>query len=159
MWYNPYMTSSRAWCRKFCLGRYQYDTRKCSYCSCQAISTAPCLSTILRVPFRPGLSSSGSCLTWTRLSIFMRKCSHYDCQAILMVVSLDNLTTAVQTRFEQLDDFLDLDQAIKLHKETLTLRPLGHSNCSASLNNLAIVAIARLEQSGTCSTWTRPSNF
>ena len=41
-------------------------------------------------------------------------------------MSLNNLASAVQTRFEQFGVLLDLDKAIDFHEEVLTLRLPGH---------------------------------
>ncbi|KAG2148094.1 CHAT domain-containing protein [Suillus clintonianus] len=52
-------------------------------------------------------------------------------------VSLYNLATGLQNRFEQRGVPSDLDEAIELHRAALLLRPPGHSDRSTSLNNLA----------------------
>lgn len=62
--------------------------------------------------------------------------------------SLNNLASALSSRFEQGGQAADLDEAIKLHREALTLRPAPHLDRSASLNNLAAVLSTRFKQKG-----------
>ena len=54
----------------------------------------------------------------------------------------------LQTRFEQLGQPEDLDNAISLHRHALELQPAGHPDRSASLNNLGTSLHTRFEQSG-----------
>jgi hypothetical protein len=42
----------------------------------------------------------------------------------------------------------DLEEAISLHREALTLYPLGHPDRSISLTNLAVALDTRFDQSG-----------
>ncbi|KAG2037170.1 hypothetical protein BDR03DRAFT_819009, partial [Suillus americanus] len=53
-------------------------------------------------------------------------------------LSLYNLATSLQNRFQQGGIISDLDEAIELHRAALLLRPPGHSDRSTSLNNLAL---------------------
>ncbi|KDR71353.1 hypothetical protein GALMADRAFT_144037 [Galerina marginata CBS 339.88] len=62
--------------------------------------------------------------------------------------SLDNLATALQTRFAQQGASNDLDEAISLHREAFLLRPAPHPGRSDSLNNLADALQTRFEQRG-----------
>ncbi|TFK19265.1 mucin-like protein 1 [Coprinopsis marcescibilis] len=63
--------------------------------------------------------------------------------------SLNNLATALATRFEHKGHFDDLDQCMILHTEALGLMPSPHPNRSASLNNLANALSTRFEQKGS----------
>ncbi|KAF9232422.1 CHAT domain-containing protein [Melanogaster broomeanus] len=62
--------------------------------------------------------------------------------------SLNNLATALSTRFAQQGDGKDLDEAIQHHRTVLQLRPEGHPDYSASLSNLATALSRRFEQQG-----------
>jgi tetratricopeptide (TPR) repeat protein len=62
--------------------------------------------------------------------------------------SLNNLATALSTRFEQSGRVEDLEDAITYHRQALTLRPPGHPSRSTSLNNLATALSTRFQQSG-----------
>ena len=61
--------------------------------------------------------------------------------------SLNNLAALLRTRFEQSGQSKDLDEAISLHRDAITLR-LAHSERPMSLNNLANALNARFIQSG-----------
>jgi hypothetical protein len=61
---------------------------------------------------------------------------------------LNNLASAVSTRFEQLGGMEDLEEAITCHRQALALRPHGHPNRSSSLNNLANAVFTRFQQLG-----------
>ena len=52
-------------------------------------------------------------------------------------MSLNNLAIRFSTRYHQLGSMHDLDEAIVLSREALNLRPQGHLDRSASLDNLA----------------------
>jgi len=62
--------------------------------------------------------------------------------------SLNNLAKALFTHFEQSDRIEDLEGAISLHYEALTLCPPGHPNRSYSLKHLANALSTRFQQSG-----------
>jgi hypothetical protein len=62
--------------------------------------------------------------------------------------SLNNLATAVSTRFEQLGRVDDLEEAIICHRQALALRPHGHPNHPTSLNNLATAVATRFKHLG-----------
>ncbi|KDR71376.1 hypothetical protein GALMADRAFT_144057, partial [Galerina marginata CBS 339.88] len=62
--------------------------------------------------------------------------------------SLNNLASALQTRFEQRGASNDLDEAILLHREALFLRPAPHPDRSSSLNNLANALQTHFQQRG-----------
>ena len=53
-------------------------------------------------------------------------------------MSLNNLAVYLSSRYKQLGAMEDLDEAIVLDREALKLRPQGHLDRSASLNNLAV---------------------
>ena len=61
---------------------------------------------------------------------------------------LNNLASALWTRFEQGGQNSDLDEAISLHRQALELFLPPHPNRSDSLNNLASVLWTRFEQGG-----------
>jgi tetratricopeptide (TPR) repeat protein len=60
-------------------------------------------------------------------------------------LSLNNLTSALKTRFNDLDA---LAEAVDLHRQALALHPQGHPYHSDSLNNLANVLLTRFQQLG-----------
>jgi hypothetical protein len=62
------------------------------------------------------------------------------------VSSLNNLASAVSTRFQQLGGIEDLEEAITCHRQSLALNP----NRSLSLNNLA--STTRFQQLGSFNT-------
>jgi tetratricopeptide (TPR) repeat protein len=62
--------------------------------------------------------------------------------------SLNNLASAVSTRFKQLGRMEDLEEAITCHNQALALLPHEHPNRSSSLNDLANAMFARFGQSG-----------
>ncbi|KIJ60748.1 hypothetical protein HYDPIDRAFT_116802 [Hydnomerulius pinastri MD-312] len=62
--------------------------------------------------------------------------------------SLNNLASALSTRFEQRGDGKDLDEAIQHHRVALQLLPEGRPDRSTSLNNLANALSTRFEQRG-----------
>ncbi|KDR68409.1 hypothetical protein GALMADRAFT_1354407 [Galerina marginata CBS 339.88] len=64
-------------------------------------------------------------------------------------VSLNNLASALQTRFRQKGTSSDLDEAISLHQKALLLQPAPHPDRSALLNNLASGLETRFKQKGT----------
>ncbi|KAJ6585772.1 CHAT domain-containing protein [Mycena capillaripes] len=63
-------------------------------------------------------------------------------------IALDNLATALHTRFELHKNTKDINEAIELHREALTLCEPSHPNRGMSLNNLAIVVRTRFKQQG-----------
>ncbi|KAG2337646.1 hypothetical protein BDR05DRAFT_952445 [Suillus weaverae] len=76
-------------------------------------------------------------------------------------MSLNSLANRLSSRFEHRGNDEDLDQAIALHrealalrpaialrKEVLALRPVGHTDRSGSLNNLAIELSSRFKHRG-----------
>jgi tetratricopeptide (TPR) repeat protein len=60
--------------------------------------------------------------------------------------SLHNLANVLWTRYEQLGDMEDLQSAIRLYHEALSLCPIGHPNRPKSLNNLASALQIRYSQ-------------
>ena len=62
--------------------------------------------------------------------------------------SLSNLASALFTRFEQVGQLVDLEEAISLFMESLMLRPASHPRRSDSLTNLASAIKTRFEQTG-----------
>jgi tetratricopeptide (TPR) repeat protein len=66
--------------------------------------------------------------------------------------SLNKLSNALQTRFEQLGDLDALAEAVELHRQALALRPPGHPSRSISLNNLANALLTRFQQLGDLDT-------
>ncbi|KZP14087.1 hypothetical protein FIBSPDRAFT_981200 [Athelia psychrophila] len=62
--------------------------------------------------------------------------------------SLHNLANSLATRFEQLGQMADLEQAIIYQRAALELHPPGHPDRSGSLNNLATSLAMRFEQLG-----------
>ena len=63
-------------------------------------------------------------------------------------ISLNNLASALSTRFKQKGQLADLDESIKCHREALVLFPGPHPLRSTSLNNLASTLSARFQQKG-----------
>ncbi|EFI27119.1 hypothetical protein CC1G_14944 [Coprinopsis cinerea okayama7 len=63
-------------------------------------------------------------------------------------VSLNNLATALLVRFDNKGDLKDLEKGVNLHKEALSLRPLGHPARAESLNNLACALYTRFKRKG-----------
>ncbi|KAJ6546223.1 CHAT domain-containing protein [Mycena vulgaris] len=61
---------------------------------------------------------------------------------------LNNLATAVHTRFEERGDPKDIDEAITLYREALEIRAAPHPNRGMSLNNLANAVHTRFEERG-----------
>ncbi|KIM71698.1 hypothetical protein PILCRDRAFT_82523 [Piloderma croceum F 1598] len=64
------------------------------------------------------------------------------------LASLNNLAIALSTRFDQLGQYEDLDEAILFHREALELRAAPHPRRSSSLNNLAVALSTRFDQLG-----------
>ncbi|KAJ7933181.1 CHAT domain-containing protein [Mycena leptocephala] len=62
--------------------------------------------------------------------------------------SLNNLALAIQSRFEQRGDPADIDEAVLLHREALTLQPTPHPERADSLNNLALAMWTQFQQQG-----------
>ncbi|KAF8182738.1 CHAT domain-containing protein [Mycena galopus ATCC 62051] len=62
--------------------------------------------------------------------------------------SLSAAANSMLKKFDQLGDPNDLDEAIRLHRKALALRPQPHPNRSDSLNNLANTVLTRSEQGG-----------
>jgi len=63
-------------------------------------------------------------------------------------ISLNNLASALSTRFQQTGRMEDLEDAITYLRQALTLRPPGHPDRSSSLNNLASALSTRFQQTG-----------
>ena len=63
--------------------------------------------------------------------------------------SLNNLATAMSTRFEQLGKTDDLEESITCHGQALVLQVHDHPGRSSSLNKLAYAVSARIKQSGS----------
>ena len=63
-------------------------------------------------------------------------------------MSLSNLASALGTRFSRTGELADLDEAVRLLREALILRPAPHSMRSHSLNNLATALDTRFTQTG-----------
>jgi tetratricopeptide (TPR) repeat protein len=61
-------------------------------------------------------------------------------------MSLNNLASALHSRFEQLGDLDSLGDAVDLHRQALHLHPPRHHLRSSSLNNLANALWTRFEQ-------------
>ena len=61
---------------------------------------------------------------------------------------LNNLANALRTRFDQLGQREDLDEAISLHRGALELRTAPHPDRPGSLNNLANALRRRFDQLG-----------
>ncbi|KAJ7089999.1 CHAT domain-containing protein [Mycena epipterygia] len=59
------------------------------------------------------------------------------------VISLNNLATVLELRFQRRGDAGDLDGAIELHRETLDLCPAHHADRGSFLNNLGSVLCER----------------
>ncbi|KAG1733304.1 CHAT domain-containing protein, partial [Suillus lakei] len=59
---------------------------------------------------------------------------------------LDNLGGALRTRFDERNDIHDLDRAISLHREALTLRPPGDLDHDTTLHNLALALNTRYDE-------------
>ncbi|KAF9231836.1 CHAT domain-containing protein [Melanogaster broomeanus] len=72
--------------------------------------------------------------------------------------SLNNLASALKTRFDQRGDGKDLDEAIDHYQSALQLRPEGHPQHCSSLNNLANAVQTRFEQRGNGRTLMRQLN-
>jgi hypothetical protein len=53
---------------------------------------------------------------------------------------------ALVTRFHKRGDIDDITRAISLHRDALTLRPLGHSSRDTTLNNLALSLDTRYDK-------------
>ena len=64
------------------------------------------------------------------------------------VESLNDIATALRTRYEQRGGSNDLHEAISLHREALLLRPAPHPDRSMLLNNLANALLTRFAQWG-----------
>ncbi|KIJ91635.1 hypothetical protein K443DRAFT_475600, partial [Laccaria amethystina LaAM-08-1] len=62
--------------------------------------------------------------------------------------SLNNLASALRTRFKHRGASNDLDEAIILHREALLLRPAPHPDRSSSLNDLAYALHTHFKQRG-----------
>ncbi|KZP03299.1 hypothetical protein FIBSPDRAFT_807934, partial [Athelia psychrophila] len=63
-------------------------------------------------------------------------------------MSLNNLATALHTRFRNTGQMVDLEEAVTHHRRALDLRPPGHPDRSMSLNNLASTLHTRFENTG-----------
>ncbi|KAG0692838.1 hypothetical protein DFH29DRAFT_882002 [Suillus ampliporus] len=63
----------------------------------------------------------------------------------------ENFMTVSLIRFKQWGVMSDLDEAIEHHRAALLLHPSGHSDRSASLNNLAVSLTSRFKQWGVPS--------
>ncbi|KAF8193024.1 tetratricopeptide repeat-containing protein [Pholiota molesta] len=61
---------------------------------------------------------------------------------------LNNLATALRSRFQHRGVPTDLDQSISFHQEALLLHPVPHPDRSMSLNNLALALRTRFEHRG-----------
>ena len=61
---------------------------------------------------------------------------------------MNNLAVDLSSRYKQLGALRDLDEAIILDREALSLFPQGHPNRSMSLNNLAVDLSSRYKQLG-----------
>ncbi|KAJ7108260.1 CHAT domain-containing protein [Mycena epipterygia] len=62
-------------------------------------------------------------------------------------IALNNLAASIHQRFQQRGDPMDIDQAVQLHREALTLLA-RHPDRSTSLNNLDSVIVERFKQRG-----------
>ncbi|KAF8177989.1 hypothetical protein K438DRAFT_1938944, partial [Mycena galopus ATCC 62051] len=63
-------------------------------------------------------------------------------------ITLENLATALHTRFEWGRNTKDIEEAIELHREALAFRKPPHPDHGRSLNNLAIAVQTRFLQEG-----------
>ncbi|KAJ7919723.1 CHAT domain-containing protein, partial [Mycena leptocephala] len=63
-------------------------------------------------------------------------------------MSLNNLASALRTRFQQCGDSQDIEEAIAIHREGLVLHAVPHPCRGSSLNNLANALSTRFEQRG-----------
>ncbi|KZP06031.1 hypothetical protein FIBSPDRAFT_842501 [Athelia psychrophila] len=63
-------------------------------------------------------------------------------------MSLNNLATALQTRFKNTGQMVDLEEAVTRHRHALDLYPPGHPDRSMYLNNLAHALHTRFENTG-----------
>ena len=63
-------------------------------------------------------------------------------------MSLNNLATALLDRFGKAGSMSDLEEAIFMRRESLSLRPTPHPDHSQSLNNLALALEIRWKASG-----------
>ncbi len=63
-------------------------------------------------------------------------------------MTISNLASALQYRYERLGEISDLEEAISYHKESLALRPVGHPDRPTSLNNLASALQSRCDRLG-----------
>ncbi|KAJ7923605.1 hypothetical protein B0H13DRAFT_2266978 [Mycena leptocephala] len=61
---------------------------------------------------------------------------------------LSNLAIAVHERFQHRGNSSDIEEAIKLHRESLALLPPPHPHRGMSLNNLAIALYHQAQQRG-----------
>ncbi|KAG1847372.1 hypothetical protein F4604DRAFT_1975809 [Suillus subluteus] len=85
-----------------------------------------------RIDSPPALGTEAMMKTWIRLSHWTGKC--WLCAQLVTQIGPGN---------EE-----DLDQAIALHREVLALHPVGHTDRSLSLNNLANELSSRFEHRG-----------
>jgi len=65
------------------------------------------------------------------------------------LMSLNNLASALFTRFNQSGKMDDLDDSISAHRQALSLLPLDHPDRAMSLNSLANALYNRFERSGS----------
>ena len=61
---------------------------------------------------------------------------------------LNNLASALSTRFEQKGQLPDLEESVALYRQALVLLPAAHPDPSASLNKLASALSTQFEQKG-----------
>ena len=59
-------------------------------------------------------------------------------------VGWDFLANVLEDRYYKLGNLVDLERAVELHTEALSLRPTGHGDRSISLNNLAKVICTQI---------------
>ena len=61
-------------------------------------------------------------------------------------IRLNNLANAIQVRFEQKGDIEDIDKAIILNEESLTLRPPGYHLRPSSLDHFGITVLTSIQE-------------
>ncbi|KAJ7245071.1 CHAT domain-containing protein [Mycena rebaudengoi] len=70
---------------------------------------------------------------------YFKEAFEYSSDPEMQSIILNNLATAYTARFKTMSEPTDLDESIKLMKQTLSLRPSGHSDRGLALSNLATV--------------------
>ncbi|KAG1731704.1 hypothetical protein EDB19DRAFT_1322197 [Suillus lakei] len=124
-----------------------------------AILIVPPISANLPIAFTTDSNSKASCLISINPLSFIDL--HWTPFPLTILIN-PRPTPAIglHVRFKQRGILADLDEAIKLHRTALALRPPDHSDRSTSLDNIAMSLRARFEQRGeqraSCLTSMRP---